>query len=123
MQYMLNFYQPMSEFERRDDPQHKEEFYAAWMAYIGALRGSGLVLSGNGLMSPATATTVRIRDGKRQVQDGPFPDTKEHLAGYFVLEAPSLDAVLEWAARAPSSAAGMTEVRPVMDTARTMPTL
>ncbi|HEY4371323.1 MAG TPA: YciI family protein [Burkholderiales bacterium] len=121
MQYMLNFYQPMSEFERRDDPRHKEAFYAAWMAYIGTLRESGLVVHGNGLLSPETGVFVKIRNGRRQVQDGPFPDTKEHLAGYFILEAPSLDTVLEWAARAPSSATGMTEVRPVMDTSKAMP--
>ena len=57
---------------------------------------------------------MRIRDGKRQVQDGPFPDTREHLGGYFVLEVASLEEALEWAARAPCAAEGSIEVRPVM---------
>ena len=61
-----------------------------------------------------TATTVRIRDGKRLVQDGPFADTKEQLGGYFVIEVPDLDAALEWAARAPSAACASVEVRPVL---------
>lgn len=111
MQYMLNFYQPLAEFSQRGP---KDELHAAWMAYIGALRETGMVVSGHGLLSPETGVLVKIRNGKRQVQDGPFADTKEHLGGFFILEAPSLDAVLEWAARAPSSGSGMTEVRPVL---------
>jgi hypothetical protein len=73
-----------------------------------------VVQSGNGLQPPHTSTTVRVRDGKRQVQDGPFADTREHLGGYFVIEVPSLDEALEWAARAPCAVSGSTEVRPVL---------
>jgi len=116
MQYMMSFFQPMSEFDKRDDPQQKDALWGAWTAYVKALRESGLVVSGNGLLPPGSGASVRIRDGKRQVQDGPFADTKEHLGGYFILEAPSLDVVLEWAARSPSSSVGTTEVRPVMAT-------
>lgn len=57
---------------------------------------------------------MRLRGGKRQVQDGPFADTKEHLGGYFIVEVPSLDVALEWAARAPCAATGSSEVRPVL---------
>jgi hypothetical protein len=57
---------------------------------------------------------VRMRDGRRQVQDGPHPDTKEQLGGYFVIDVPDLDAALDWAARSPASAYGSTEVRPVL---------
>jgi hypothetical protein len=57
---------------------------------------------------------VRLRDGKRLVQDGPFADAKEPLGGYFVIEVPDLDTALEWAARAPSAAGASVEVRPVM---------
>nr|QQZ51957.1 hypothetical protein JKL49_10010 [Phenylobacterium glaciei] len=63
---------------------------------------SGIVVSGNGLQSPSTATRVRVEGGKRQVQDGPFADTHEHLGGYFIVETASLDDALEWAARAPA---------------------
>jgi hypothetical protein len=84
------------------------------MDYIGALQKSGLVKGGQGLQGPATATTVRVTDGKRQVQDGPFADTKEQLGGFFMLDAPDLDTVLEWAARSPAAAYGCVEVRPVL---------
>ena len=67
------------------------------------------------LQPPHTATHVRVRNGQRQVQDGPFADTREHLGGYFIVKVPSLDVALEWAARAPNSATGTTEVRPVLD--------
>lgn len=114
MQYMLIYQEPSSEIAKREDAQAAPAYWGAWMAYITAMRESGLVVSGNGLMPPATATNVRIRDGKRQVQDGPYADSKEHLGGYHIIEVPSLDAALEWAARAPSSSVGTTEVRPVM---------
>ena len=114
MQYMLLFHQPAAAFEAASDPARQGEYMGAWGAYIGALYASGTVVSGAGLMPPQTATTVRMRAGKRQVQDGPYADTREHLGGYFVIEVPSLDVALDWAARAPNSGDGSTEVRPVL---------
>jgi len=116
MQYMLTFFHPASEFEKRQDAVQGPAYWNVWKAYVGALYETGKVVSGAGLMPPHTGTSVRIRNGKQHVQDGPYADTKEHLAGYFVIDVPSLDVALEWAARSPSSAAGTTEVRPVMDT-------
>ena len=84
------------------------------MAYVGAAYASGCVKSGAGLQPVRTATTLRVSGGKRQVQDGPFADTREQLGGFFVIDVPSLDAALEWAARAPCAARGGVEVRPVM---------
>jgi hypothetical protein len=114
MQYMLLFYQPAAAFEAASDPTRQGEYMGAWGAYVGAMLASGTVVSGAGLTPPQTATTVRMRAGKRQVQDGPYADTREHLAGYFVIEVPSLDVALDWAARAPNSDDGSTEVRPVL---------
>lgn len=114
MQYMLMFRETTESFATRQDQKAAPEYWGAWMAYIGALHASGKVVNGDGLEPPQTATIVRIRDGKRQVQDGPFPDTREHLGGYFVLEVASLEEALEWAARAPCAAEGSIEVRPVM---------
>jgi hypothetical protein len=114
MQYMLIFQETSSEVAKRSDPVHAQSYWGAWNAYIGALNAAGIVLSGNGLEPPETGTTVRIRDGKRHVQDGPYADAKEHLGGYFIIDVPTLDAALEWAARSPSSSSGSTEVRPVM---------
>jgi hypothetical protein len=114
MECMLLFYENAAELARRDDPAEAPAYWGAWNAYVGALAGSGIVRGGNGLQPPRTATTVRVSNGQRQVQDGPFADTREHLGGYFVIEVPTLEAALEWAARAPNSSAGGTEVRPVL---------
>jgi hypothetical protein len=114
MQYMLMFRETTESFAMRQDPKASPAYWGAWMAYVGALRASGKVVNGDGLEGPQTAAIVRIRDGKRQVQDGPFPDTREHLDGYVVLDVGSLEEALEWAARAPCAAAGSIEVRPVM---------
>lgn len=114
MQYMIIFSETEAEFAQRTDPQLSGAYWGAWGAYIGALQASGIVLSGNGLQPPHTATTVRVRDGKRHVQDGPFADSKEQLAGYFIVEVPDLDTALDWAARAPSASYASVEVRPVL---------
>ena len=112
MQYMLMFYQPQAEFEQRDQAAG-QAYMSGWMAYIGAIRESGIAVNGHGLRPPMTGTTLRVRGDKRQVQDGPFADTKEQLGGYFVIEVPDLDSALEWAARAPCASTGGVEVRPV----------
>jgi hypothetical protein len=114
MQYMLMYRETAQDFAQRADPAAAPAYWGAWNAYIGALMGAGVVVNGNGLQPPHASTTVRLRAGKRQVQDGPFADTHEHLGGYFVIEVPSLDNALEWAARAPCAATGSTEVRPVL---------
>lgn len=114
MQYMLIFRETAGDFDQRDNPDKQQAYWGAWMAYVGALNQAGIVVSGAGLLPPHAATTVRIRDGQRHVQDGPYADTKEQLAGFFVIEVPDLDAALDWAARSPASASASTEVRPVL---------
>ena len=114
MEYMLCFRELPSEFGKHDDPKARPTYYAAWTAYANAIFASGKVVSGNGLLPPRTAAVVRVVDGKRQVQDGPFADAREQLGGYFILRSDSLDEVLEWAARAPCASAGSVEVRPVL---------
>ena len=114
MQYMLMYRDTAAEFARRDDPADAPAYWGAWNAYIGAINGAGVVVGGNGLLPPDASTTVRVRDGRRQVQDGPYADTHEHLGGYLVIDVASLDDALDWAARAPCAATGSTEVRPVL---------
>ncbi|XVJ71639.1 MAG: hypothetical protein HEQ39_20105 [Rhizobacter sp.] len=114
MDYMLMFFETPAEQARRDDPEQAQAYWGAWTAYVGALYATGCVKSGEGLQLPRTATRLTVTNGKRQVQDGPFADTREHLGGFFVINVPSLDAALEWAARAPAASAGHVEVRPVM---------
>ncbi len=114
MQYMLIFGETAQNFTDRDDPAKSGDYWGAWTAYVGALYQSGMVVSGAALQAPRTATTVRVRDGARHVQDGPFADTKEQLAGFFVIEAPDLDTALGWAARSPAASYASVEVRPVL---------
>jgi hypothetical protein len=114
MQYMLIFSETEEDFASRSDPERAGDYWGGWSAYIGAMAQAGIVVNGDGLEPPHTATTVRIRDGKRTIHDGPFADSKEQLAGYFVIEVPDLDAALEWAARSPAASTASVEIRPVM---------
>lgn len=114
MQYMLMFYEDGAEFAKRDDPSTAPVYWGAWNAYIGALNEAGVVVKGDGLLPPDTATTVRVKAGERLVQDGPASSTKEQLGGYFVIDVPDLDTALAWAARSPNASVGATEVRPVL---------
>jgi hypothetical protein len=114
VQYLLSFRETAADFACRRDPTKAPAYWGAWHAYIGALNAAGVVVSGAGLEPPETATTVRVRGDQRQVHDGPYADTHEHLGGFFVIDVPSLDDALMWASRAPSSLVGSTEVRPVM---------
>ncbi|MCB1613363.1 MAG: YciI family protein [Lysobacterales bacterium] len=114
MQFMLIFQEPAETFAQRHHPEHSQAYWGAWNAYIGAMSQAGIVVSGNGLQPPHTGTQVQIRDGKRIIHDGPYADTKEMLGGYFIIDVPSLDEALEWAARSPNAATGTTEVRPVL---------
>ena len=113
MQYALTFHETAEDFAHRTDAA-APQFMAGWMAYIQAMRDSGIMRAGAGLQPPATATSVRLRNGKRQVHDGPFADSKEQLGGFVLIEVADLDAALEWAARAPCAATGGVEVRPVL---------
>jgi hypothetical protein len=86
---------------------------AAGMAYGKALRAAGVFVAGAGLESAQTATVVSVRNGKRQVHDGPYAETKEYLGGIVIIDVPNLDAALEWAARNPAAADAFVEVRPL----------
>jgi hypothetical protein len=114
MQFMLIFKETPAEYGRHDDPAARPAYFGAWGEYAGALHASGIVLSGNGLLPPRTATHLRVAGGKRQVQSAPFADTQEPIGGYFIVETASLEDALEWAARAPCASAGSVEVRPVL---------
>ncbi|HEU4458705.1 MAG TPA: YciI family protein [Methylibium sp.] len=110
---MLMFFETPDELAKRDNAE-APAYWAGWMAYVGALHESGIVKSAAGLQPPSMATTLSLVGGQRQVQDGPFAETKESLGGFFVIDVPSLDAALDWAARAPCASNGRVEVRPVL---------
>ncbi len=114
MQYMLQFYENPEERAKHNDPALVGAYFDGWNAFISALAQSGAVVSGNGLLPPETATTLRVTDGARRVVDGPFSDNREVLGGYVILDVPDLDAALEWAARTPCVTAGSVEIRPLL---------
>ncbi|MBO0806207.1 MAG: YciI family protein [Nocardiopsaceae bacterium] len=89
-----------------------EQAKDAFGAYGGALHAAGVLLSADVLASTAATTTVTRRDGGLRVQDGPFAETKEALAGIFVLDVPDLDAAIGWAEKCPGAQWGVIEVRP-----------
>ncbi len=113
-QYMLLIYGDPAAGPAEGSPEAQTEFQN-WMAYSQAMSEAGAMRSGDALQPIATATTVRVRGGERVVSDGPFAETKELLGGYYILEAPDLDAALDWAAKAPNIEHGSVEVRPVMN--------
>src|SRR5499427_10647296 len=107
MKYALLFHAPTELASRPKDPALR----AAGMAYGEALRAAGVVVFAAGLMPPDKTTMVSVRDGKRQVHDGPYAETKEFLGGFVIIDVPDLDAALEWAARHPAAANSAVEVR------------
>ena len=112
MQFALLIFESPEAFAARNADEN-DPYLGAWRAYYKALVEANVYVGGNPLQPPETGTTVRLKDGKRRVQDGPFADTKEQLGGFTILELPSLDAALDWAARCPTTAAGAVEVRPL----------
>ncbi len=114
MQYMLLFTETEADFAKREDPAEAPAYWAAWNAYCKLAGESGAMVSGAALQPASTATTVRIRDGKQTVHDGPFAESKELAAGFFILDLPDLDAAIEWAAKCPAAASSSVEIRPVL---------
>ena len=112
MQYLLMIYGDESMWEKMT-PAEQQQGMAAYMAYTEALKASGALVGSNRLRPVATATTVRPVNGKTQVLDGPFADTKEQLGGYYLIDVPDLDAALSWAAKCPAASHGSVEVRAI----------
>ena len=112
MQYLLTLYSDESMWPKMT-PEQQKQGYAAYMAYTEALKQANAFVGSNRLRPTSSATTVRTTDGKTQVLDGPYADTKEQLGGYFLIDVSDLDAALSWAARCPGSQHGTIEVRPI----------
>ena len=111
MKYMLLIYgdeQALSETERQDCYQESTQL-------ARDLHANGQYLAANPLHPTAMATSVRMRDGKRLVTDGPFVETREQLGGYFLIEAKDLDEAIAVASRIPMAHKGTVEVRPVIE--------
>ena len=113
MQYMIMAFETPEGASQRNGP-NAQAYWGSWSAYTKELQEAGVMVGGNGLKLPETATTVRVKDGKRHVHDGPYADTKERLGGYYIIDVPDLDTAIEWAERCPCTAYGGVEVRPVL---------
>jgi hypothetical protein len=112
MKYTILIYESETDFASRTDERRKGPYWGAYRAYTQALREAGIMVGGAPLQPGSLGTTVRQRDGKRQVQDGPYADTKEQLGGFYEIDVADLDTALDWAARCPAAATGAVEVRP-----------
>jgi hypothetical protein len=112
MQYLLMIYGDESMWEKMT-PEQQQQGGAAYFAYTEALKNAGVLLGSNRLRPSPTATTVKPVNGKTQVLDGPFADSKEQLGGYYLIEAADLDAALGWAAKCPAASHGAVEVRAI----------
>lgn len=113
MKFALLIYENEDQWAQREDPDRQEAYWGPWMAFSGAV--ADVNTGGAALIAPETATTVRVREGQRQVQDGPFPDAKEQLGGFFLIDVEDLDAALAWAERCPNAAGCAVEVRPLLE--------
>jgi hypothetical protein len=115
MQYLLMIYRDEASMLSASKEKVGQTM-AAYTAYTEAMKKAGVYIGGNRLQPTATATTVRSPEGKTSVLDGPYAETKEQLGGYYLIDAPDLDAALSWAARCPGAGQGAIEVRPVWTT-------
>ncbi|HEX2646175.1 MAG TPA: YciI family protein [Candidatus Dormibacteraeota bacterium] len=111
MKYMLLVYAD----EQASDEAEKEQCYQESAQIAQQIRSTGQYLAAAPLHPVATATSVRVRDGKRVLTDGPFAETREQLGGYFIVDVRDLDEAIDIAARLPGAGLGTIEIRPIME--------
>jgi hypothetical protein len=114
MKYMLLDYVNEAGWPQLTNAE-QEHWLGAYRAYMEAMTKAGVLRSSNGLQRTSAATTVRVANGKTQVLDGPYADSKEQLGGFHIIEVADLDAAIAWAARSPTALHGVVEVRPVLE--------
>ena len=116
MKYMLLIYHDEQSWDAITEAE-RQQIYADYRKLREELLKSNQFVTGSQLQPISTATTVRVRDGKELVTDGPFAETHEQLGGYFLIDAENLDEATSIAARIPSAKTGTIEVRPLVETA------
>jgi hypothetical protein len=112
MQYLLMVYVNEAGWPKMSKAE-QEQGIAAYGAYTEALNKAGVLKSSNRLQPVSAATTVRLANGKPQVLDGPYVDSKEQIGGYYLIDVTDLDAAISWASRCPGASHGVIEVRPI----------
>jgi hypothetical protein len=114
MKYMLLIYANAAELPEFT-PEERRAAVKAWLDYRVEAEAAGVLVSNHGLQPVTAATTVRVRDGKTLITDGPFAETHEQLGGTFLLDCQDLDEALGWAAKNPGAKFGSVEIRPVQE--------
>ena len=114
MQYLALLYD--NENSDRDlTPEQQGEVIKRYFAFNEEAKAAGVFVAGEALKPTSTATSIRNRDGKMLMTDGPFAETKEQLGGFYLLDCKDLDEALAWAAKIPAADTGTVEVRPILD--------
>lgn len=111
MKYMLLMYSKVGTLDIT--PEEQQALAQDWGKFINEATAAGALMSTNGFVDPANATTLRVRDGKRVVSDGPFAETHEALGGYALIDCQDLDEALHWAELIPTARYGGVEIRPL----------
>ena len=114
MQYLALIYASPDANPKYGSPEFGT-MMANYNAFTAELKAKGGFIAGEGLKPVETATSVRVRGGKTETMDGPFAETKEHLGGFYLFNAPDLDTATKIAAMIPTAGWGTIELRPVMD--------
>ncbi len=112
MKYMLLMYASDS-FVPKTPEEQQAVAPEVWFDLMKEMKAAGVLISQNGLSPVTNATTVRVREGKALITDGPFAETHEHLGGFFLLDCKDLDEALRWAEKIPHAKYGSVEVRPL----------
>lgn len=114
MQYILMDYVNEAGWPQLSQAE-QEQWLGSYRSYMESMREAGVLRSSTGLEWTSSASIVRTSDGKAEVLDGPYADTKEQLGGFHIIDVTNLDAALSWAARSPTARHGTVEVRPLRD--------
>ena len=108
MKYLLLMYANQSE-----PPENAEELYQAWTDFMKEANTAGVLVANHGVAPGSSATTLRIREGKSLITDGPFAETHEQLGGFSLIECENLDEAIRWAEKVPTAKYGAIEIRPL----------
>lgn len=114
MRYVFLIYSQENEWEASSEKE-KTAVINAYREIAREARAKGILEAGDELQPVTTATSVRVRNGKTLITDGPFAETKEQLGGYFILNCENLDEAIEWAQRFPTAKNGSIEIRPIVE--------
>ena len=113
MKFLILGNEAPEDFALRDNEGKFDAYMGEWYAFGGALREANAMEESAALQPPSSATVVSVRDGVRKVEDGPYPDTKEQLGGFCIIDAPDMDSAVAWGKKCPAANNGFVDVHPL----------